>query len=367
MERFGAPTFLGSEAGKDAIMQYCRDTYGTDFAFLSDKWQAEAREIKKVTCPDNGLAKRTETMLERYGVEYFCITDACRDRGTGYKSRPNEHFAELLTAAGIPFEREFKVLRYSFDFKIGETLVEINPFPTHNSTWGPYNNAGVAPDYHSKKSQLAKEHGPQCIHVFDWFDQNKLINFLQPRTTVYARNCEIAELNKKTANSFLNETHLQGPCRGNTINLGLYYNEKLVQVMTFGKSRYSKKYDYELLRLCSLSGITVVGGASKLFSYFISQLNPKSVLSYCDFSLFSGAVYDNLNFKLVRTNRIKHWYNSKTNEHYTDRYIQTNGFDRIFKTNYGKGASNTELMLSHGFVEIYDAGQGVYLWQPAIS
>ena len=205
----------------------------------------------------------------------------------------------------------------------------------------------------------------KCIHVFDWIDQDKLIRFLQPRTAIYARNCEIVELDKKTADSFLSEAHLQGPCRGNIINLGLYHNKKLVQVMTFGKSRYSKKYDYELLRLCSSPRITVVGGASKLFSYFTNKLTPKSVLSYCDFSLFSGTVYDNLNFKLIRTNRIKHWYNSKTKEHYTDSFVQNNGFDRIFKTNYGKGTNNTELMLSHGFVEIYDAGQGVYLWQPA--
>lgn len=42
------------------------------------------------------------------------------------------------------------------------------------------------------------------------------------------------------------------------------------------------------------------------------------------------------------------------------------GFDRLLRDlygRYGKGTSNDELMRSHGFVEIYDAGQSVYEWK----
>ena len=43
--------------------------------------------------------------------------------------------------------------------------------------------------------------------------------------------------------------------------------------MTLGKPRYNKKYEWELLRLCTQGGLRVIGGASKLFKYFIKTYN----------------------------------------------------------------------------------------------
>ena len=44
---------------------------------------------------------------------------------------------------------------------------------------------------------------------------------------------------------------------------------ELIEVMTFGKPRYNKKYEWELLRLCTKFGYIVSGGANKLIKYFI--------------------------------------------------------------------------------------------------
>lgn len=41
------------------------------------------------------------------------------------------------------------------------------------------------------------------------------------------------------------------------------------------------------------------------------------------------------------------------------------GFDQLLGKTFGvfgRGTSNEELMLSHGFVEIYDAGQATYIF-----
>ena len=64
--------------------------------------------------------------------------------------------------------------------------------------------------------------------------------------------------------------------------------------MTFGKPRYNNKYQWELLRLCTQPKYRVVGGASKLFQYFIKIYNPESIISYCDRSKFNGSVYENI-------------------------------------------------------------------------
>ena len=87
------------------------------------------------------------------------------------------------------------------------------------------------------------------------------------------------------------------------MRLGLYYDDKLVQVMTFGKPRYNRRYDYELLRLCTRAGYSVTGGAERLFNYFVKYYAPKSVISYCDNSKFNGDVYHKLGFKLKSRGR----------------------------------------------------------------
>ena len=132
--------------------------------------------------------------------------------------------------------------------------------------------------------------------------------------------------------------------------------------MTFGKPRYNKNYEYELLRLCTKFDFEVVAGASKLFTYFIRHYSPASIISYCDLSKFKGDVYTKLGFNLQSvSNPSLHWYNIKTKQHITDNLLRQRGFDQLFGTNYGKGVSNEKLMLEHNFVKIYDAGQATYI------
>lgn len=140
----------------------------------------------------------------------------------------------------------------------------------------------------------------------------------------------------------------------------MYYNEELVEVMTFGKPRYNKKYEWELLRLCTKFGYHIAGGANKLLNHFIQSYNPKSIISYCDDSKFRGSVYSQLGFKLLRVSKpTRYWWNGKM--HITDNLLRQRGFDQLFNTNYGKGTSNEELMREHGFVEIYDSGQSTWI------
>ena len=176
---------------------------------------------------------------------------------------------------------------------------------------------------------------------------------------MYARKCTIKELKKEETKDFLNLYHLQGYISSD-IAIGLFYDDELISLMTFGKPRYTDKYEYELIRYCSCK--SVIGGAEKLFNYFLKSYSPKSVVSYCDMSKFSGHVYQKLNMTLESINISKHWYNIESKQHILYFSLNKVGFDNLFHTNYGKGTSNRELMLSHGFVEIYDAGQAKYVF-----
>ena len=60
-------------------------------------------------------------------------------------------------------------------------------------------------------------------------------------------------MSSQEARKFLEDNHLQGYANSK-IRLGLYYNEELVSLMTFSKPRYTKNYDWELVRFCTLRG-----------------------------------------------------------------------------------------------------------------
>ena len=157
--------------------------------------------------------------------------------------------------------------------------------------------------------------------------------------------------------------HFQNNCNNQKIILGLYYLDELVQIISFGKPRYNKNYEWELYRLCSHHKYIIIGGAEKLFKYFINNYNPSSIISYCDNSKFKGDIYKKLGFIMKNPGSpSKHWYNDKLKLHITDNLLRQRGFDQLFKTKYGKGVSNEQLMRDNKFVEIYDAGQSVWVW-----
>lgn len=285
-------------------------------------------------------------------------------------SLPNKNFKALLEQANIPFEREYCLDRKFFDFKVANTLVEIDPTFTHNSTFTPFEySKPIAKNYHKLKSEVAAKYNFRCIHVFDWDDQSKIIDLLaNTQTTVYARTCKVAEIPKDLCNSFLLAHHLQGTAKA-AIYIGLFdADNNLISVMTFGKPRYNSNYEYELIRYCASA--KVIGGAEKLFKYFVTQYSPKSVISYCDLSKFTGDTYLKLGFTLLRkASPSKHWYNMHTKEHYTDALVRQQGYSRLINKHDAAEDTdlptnnNADLMRAAGFVEVFDCGQATYVWE----
>lgn len=312
--------------------------------------------------------KMIDTMIERYGVPWYVQSDEYRADDHFRISKINELFGDALNQHGIKFETEYRLEFYNYDFYIPEcrTLVEIDPTYTHNIVGNHWNKDGVEKSYHSLKSKVAHDYNLQCIHVFDWDDWNKVINILKFRKTIYARNCNIIKVFPDITDKFLEETHLQGTCKGQDVCLGLTYDDKLVMVMTFGKPRYNKNYAAEILRFSTLPGYRVVGGASKLFRYFIKTFEINSIISYCDLSKFTGNVYEQIGMKYIRSTSPQEIW-SKGAEKITANLLRQRGYDQLFGTNYGKGTSNDSLMLKNGWLPVYDCGQAVYAYGDTVE
>lgn len=315
-------------------LQYCNELSKGQINRWENMTDERKQQIIQKTMSNTNIRNRVISKINKEAAEYFNINT---------------------------FEKQLG--QYSYDlFKQPNILIEINPTYTHNTLQGTWYGAKPKDkNYHYTKTQFARENKYKCVNVFDWDDWNKIKYLLQDKEILYARKLQIKEVDKKECNEFLNNYHLQNSCNGQEVRLGLYKDNELIEIMTFGKPRYNKNYQWELLRLCTKPEYKVVGGAEKLFKHFIKLVNPESIISYCDNSKFSGEVYSKLGFiQKGKPTPSLHW--SKGSEHITDNLLRQRGFDQLFNTNYGKGTSNEELMIEHGWLPIYDCGQMTFIW-----
>ena len=369
LKKYGETSNSKTEESKKKMEQTCLKKYGVKHATQADSVKEKRRQtfiekygVEYALQNKEICNKMQQTIKEKYGVEWPCQLKSCVKKYRGSNSGPNLKFEEKLINNNIDFKREYALFNRNYDFKVNNILVEIDPWYTHQSTYET--KFGITKkSYHADKSKLATQNGFHCIHIFDWDDENKILNiFLKNKEKCDADDCEIKEVSLDEEISFLNLNHLQGYVKSK-ICIGLYLHNELVQLISFGKPRYNKNYEYELLRLCSIK--QVVGGPEKIFEYFLNKYNVNSVISYCDLSKFNGTIYDKLGFTLLTTAINKHWYSPKLKKHITDNLLRSQGFDKLLGNVFeksDKSSDNNTLMKECGFVEIYDAGQATYFY-----
>lgn len=263
--------------------------------------------------------------------------------------------------------QQIKPKELDFYIPKANLAIEINDTASHNSTKSYLKDELVSEYYHSNKSQLAKDRGVHLIHIFEYEmmnknKYNKITNYIKSildidTTRIYARKCEVKEISSKEAREFLDKYHFQN-YSSSSIKLGLYHKDELVEVMTFGKPRFNKNYEYELIRLCTSSSYKVIGGSQKLFKYFLNKYNPKSIISYCDISKFTGDVYEKLGFTFIENTKPNYVWTNYINTF--PRYLtQKHKLKEIFN-DLNDDYTEDSAMMSHGYVKVYDCGNAKY-------
>lgn len=159
--------------------------------------------------------------------------------------------------------------------------IELNGTIWHSERFGGKNKF-----CHLNKTIECEKLGITLLHIFDseWINKidivkSKILNKLHIVNTnkIFARNCKISNVTLDDKSTILNNHHIQGN-DSSSIQYGLYHNDELVSVMTFGKSRNVN--EYELHRYCSSK--CVMGGAGKLLKHFIKMNNPTKITTYLD-------------------------------------------------------------------------------------
>ena len=124
--------------------------------------------------------------------------------------------------------------------------------------------------------------------------------------------------------------------------------------MTFDQSEGRLKMDnsgYNLSRFCNKINTNVVGGASKLLSYFIKLYKPSRIVSYADKDWSIGSLYYTLGFENIGGNGPDYKYIVDNKRVHKSRYKKSNL--KIQDTDITEAQATRRL----GISRIYDCGK----------
>jgi len=241
--------------------------------------------------------------------------------------------------------------------------IEFNGIYWHSELQGKDRN------YHLNKTQQCRAQGIELIHLTDreWYHKQEIVkSILKSKlglitNRIYARKCQVKEIDSKTKNKFLEGNHLQGQDR-TKVKLGLFYENELVSVMTFGKPRFANQnYQYEIHRFANKLNCSIVGAAGKLFKYFINQYSPKTIISYSENNWFTGNVYEKLGMRRLEMTPPNTYYFKGNSELFHRMSFQKH----LLKDKLEKFDSNLtawENLQINGYNRIWDCGNHKFEW-----
>lgn len=227
--------------------------------------------------------------------------------------------------------------------------------------------------YHLRKTELCTEKGYNLLHIFDveWLDIDKrdiwksiICAKLGDAERIYARNTFVNTITPMEATTFCNQNHLQGSA-STGINFGLFLGDELVAVMTFTRTRFNKKYDWELVRYCCKKYTTVVGGASKLLKAFRSK-HPGSIISYANRRWSDGKLYEALGFRRIGTTPPNYFYfATKDGVNAVNKVLHSRQEFQKHKLkdkleHFDPELTEVQNMFNNGYRRIFDCGNFVY-------
>lgn len=326
MERYGSPYYTNSEIGKFTITQthlekYNKirfrqtDAYAIQFTKTCNiKYNRDHHKQKHISIDNLALLNDPEWLLDQHKNNEQTQNSLSKMLGVCPRTI-NKKFQDFNIEPLLFYQStgERELTQFITDNYDGEVILrsrsiispleldiylpELNIAIEYSGIYWHSENNGKDKNYHINKLNRCTELGIRLIQIYDTEWNNKrdivksrVLHALGKSEQLYARKCKIVDLNTKQTKQFLIDNHIQGYCNSN-INIGLMYYDELVAVMTFGTCRFNKNIQYELIRYASIINKSVIGGANKLFQYFIKNYSPDSIISYCDLRWGIGSLY----------------------------------------------------------------------------
>jgi len=225
-------------------------------------------------------------------------------------------------------------------------------------------------NYHYNKYKACLSKGIRLITIFsdEWCNRNMQVkgflkSVLNANNVIYGRKCLPIVIDKECGKNFIDLHHIQGQNRKALIYFGLLYDDELVGCLSLNyHHRNTNNQRIVLDRLCFKNGITVIGGASKLFAMAIDwckKHNYNQIISWSDNRWSNGNIYNKLGFIL----------DGEIGPDYS--YVKvSNPISRIPKQRMQKSKiscpdnmTEKEYCELLGFARIWDCGKKRYIYQ----
>ena len=215
------------------------------------------------------------------------------------------------------------------------------------------------------KTLLCEEKGIRLIHIFEdeWNTKKEICKSIIAsslgiyKEKIFARKCEVKEINLEDWKKFLHENHIQDYTFAE-YRLGLYYKDELVQGIGISKSNH-KQGEIELNRMVTKLNTQVIGGFSKLMSHSIKMWNFSKIYSYISRTLFDGKGYYASNFKIVKINEPTYFY-VKHGQRFPRYNFMKNKIKKMYdmgELSYWNENETEELIMNKNqFGRLYDCG-----------
>jgi hef len=312
-------------------------------------------------------------LASNLGVEYQLVVRTLKKYGIGdsVDKHPRNSHKETLLYEYITQIYDGEIHRNVTGIINGELDIYIPEKKLAIEFNGNYWHSSELKDkkYHQNKTIECAKQCIRLIHIFEYevdTNKKKIENFIKNiicnnKEVIYARETQVSIIDRDLKRDFLNKYHLQ--CDSNsTINIGIFFKNEIIGVLTLGYPRNNNEYQYEIHRLCWKDGINVVGGAEKAYKFFIRKYNPTSVMTYSDISKFTGNVYLRLGFKtLYLTEPGYHWVH-----HYNGSVLSRTQTQKhkLLNIGYGRlGNTENEIMKNLGYYKIYNSGNIKLEWR----
>lgn len=341
----------------DEIKKRLKNEYGARLLTKKGDYKNRKQRIK-IECPScKKPFNRWPHLLSRVGVE-------CRNCSKKRTSSIELAMHKILDDAGIPYQKNvWDIVTGELDIYIPDRnlAVEVNGLYWHSEA------RGRGRDYHLAKTLECAEKGVQLIHIFESEIRDKteiiesmILSRVGKAKKIYGRKTECRRIeDAKVVRAFLDKNHIQGDLRTIGAAYGLYRGDTLVSVATFGKARYSQ-HEWECLRFCSKLGHNIMGGFSKMFKAFVTDADPKSVITYSDLRFGTGKVYEKAGFEHSHDSTPNYFYivdgNLESRVKYQKHKLEGN------LENFDPELTERENMANHRYHRIWDCGNRVYVW-----
>lgn len=359
-----------------------------DLVYDEDKEKAKNRLLRAhdrvwFNCPKHGpylQLVNSHILVSNLSPKHGCPKCVVTNQHSSFEDEVSDYIQSLLPLQVKKNTRELiqnpetgRWWEIDIYYPILKLAIECNGSYYH-ATVGGNLEYSKDPLYHQKKFLECEKKGIHLINLYDvdWYENSDKIKaylkmLVLKATRYHARDCEVRTVSPKLAKLFENKYHLQGYSTHSSIHLGLFYQGQLLSIMSFGSPRFGyKNYAYELHRYCVKEGVTVLGGAQKLFKKFV-ETHPGDILSYSDNDYFTGGIYPNLGFKFDGlTTPSYYWYKSH-NESCTREQCQPKKLKEMYPDLYeqaeGQGSKEEFIMTSLGYMKVYRAGNKRWVYQ----